>query len=392
MTAAVTLVLLGACFLAAIPVAFLAVQIAASLLPRRPLPSPETIRPRFAVIMPAHDEEAVIARSISTIMPQLGPAGRLLVVADNCSDATAGVAARAGAEVTIRQDLTRIGKGYALAHGIKALASDPPEVVIVIDADCDAMPGSLALLAGRCLAGNRPAQARYTMLAPACPNAADKVSRLAWTIKTFVRPLGSARLGWPCQLMGSGMALPYAFLDRLDLATGHLAEDQKLGADFAVAGKAPQFCPDAEIVSRLPQGETGKRQQRTRWEHGHLAIIGEFCFPLAARAIAQRSLHLLAFMLDLCVPPLTLLAMALLLIAVLGFAWFVGTGATVPLLASALLLAIFAATIATAWWRFARDVIAWRELAAGPAYCLLKLPSYIRFFIHRRIEWVRTER
>ncbi len=211
-------------------------------------------------------------------------------------------------------------------------------------------------------------------------------------IKTFVRPLGSARLGWPCQLMGSGMALPYAFLDRLDLATGHLAEDQKLGADFAVAGKAPQFCPDAEIVSRLPQGETGKRQQRTRWEHGHLAIIGEFCFSLAARAIAQRSLHLLAFMLDLCVPPLTLLAMALLVIAVLGFAWFVGTGATVPLLAAALLLAIFAATIATAWRRFARDVIAWRELAAGPAYCLLKLPSYIRFFIHRRIEWFRTER
>ena len=393
MTGAITFALITACLLTAIPVAFLAVQIAAALFPtRRPASTRSAPCPRFTVIMPAHDEEQIIARSIAAIMPQLEPAGRLLVVADNCSDDTEHVATRSGADVTIRRDVTRIGKGYALAHGIRSLASDPPEVVIVVDADCEVMPGTLALLARSCRTTGRPVQARYAMLAPPAPTAADKISRLAWTIKTFVRPLGSAHLGWPCQLMGSGMALPFEQLSRLDLATSHLAEDQKLGADFALAGRAPYFCPGAEIVSQLPQGETGKRQQRTRWEHGHLAIIGEFFLPLTGHAISKRSLRLLAFALDLCIPPLTLLAMSLMLMELAGLAWFVVSGGTAPLIVSSIVLACFMATIGIAWWRFAQQIISWRELAAGPAYCLLKIPSYIRFFIHRRIDWVRTER
>lgn len=393
MTGAVTFALLAASLLAAVPVIFLAAQVGAALFPaRRSAPTASGSCPRFTVLMPAHDEEAIIARSIAAIMPQLPPSGRLLVVADNCSDDTAQIAVRAGAEVTIRHDLTRIGKGYALAHGVQSLASDPPQVVIVIDADCEAMPGSLTLLAERCGATGRPMQARYTMLAPPSPSTADKVSRLAWTIKTFVRPQGSAHLGWPCQLMGSGMALPFDILRQCDLATGHLAEDQKLGADFALAGRLPSFCPEVEIVSQLPQGETGKRQQRTRWEHGHLAIIGEFFLPLTGHAVAKRSLRLLAFTLDLCTPPLTLLAMSLMLMAGINLAWFAITGVAGPLVIASGVLACFVGAIAAAWWRFAQEIISWRELAAGPAYCLLKIPSYVRFFIHRRIDWVRTER
>lgn len=379
--------------LAAIPVVFLAVQAGAALLPaRRSASTATTPCPRFTVVMPAHDEEAIIARSIASIIAQLPPAGRLLVVADNCSDGTAQIASAAGADVTIRHEMTHIGKGYALAHGVRSLGFDPPQVIIVIDADCEVLPGALERLARHCAATARPVQARYSMLAPPSPSPTDKVSRLAWTIKTFVRPLGSARLGWPCQLMGSGMALPFALASRLDLATGHLAEDQKFGAELALAGKPPLFCPQAQIVSQLPQGETGKRQQRTRWEHGHLAIIGEFFPPLIRRAISKRSLHLFAFTLDLCIPPLTLLAMFLMLMEGLGLSWFAATGAALPLVVSSSVLACFAGAIGMAWWRFGREIISGRELAAAPAYCLLKIPSFIRFFVHRQVDWVRTER
>ncbi|HEV7258710.1 MAG TPA: glycosyltransferase family 2 protein [Bosea sp. (in: a-proteobacteria)] len=342
--------------------------------------------------MPAHDEEAIIARSIASIMAQLPASGRLLVVADNCSDDTAQVAAAAGADLAIRHDLTRVGKGYALDHGVRFLGIDPPEVVIIIDADCEAMPGTLDHLARQCAATGRPAQARDTVLAPSSPSPADKVSLLAWTVKTLVRPLGSTRLGWPCQLMGTGMALPFDLIRRLDLATGHLAEDQKIGAELALAGKPPLFCPQAQVVSRLPEGETGKNQQRTRWEHGHLAIIGEFLFPMLRQSIAKRSLQLFAFTLDLCIPPLTLLAMSLLLMAGLSLLWFAATGAAAPFIVSLIVLACLAATIAMAWWQFGRAIISWRELAAAPAYCLLKIPSFIRFFFHRQVDWVRTER
>jgi cellulose synthase/poly-beta-1,6-N-acetylglucosamine synthase-like glycosyltransferase len=192
--------------------------------------------------------------------------------------------------------------------------------------------------------------------------------------------------------MGSGMALPFEIMSRLNLATGHLAEDQKLGAELALMGKPPFFCPEAQVFSQLPQGEAGKRQQRTRWEHGHLAIIEEFFFPLIRCAIAKRSLQLLAFALDLCVPPLSLLALSLALTEGITLSWFIMTGSVSPLVVSATVLACLAASIGAAWWRFGQGLISLRELTAVPAYCLLKIPSFIRFFVNRQIEWVRTER
>lgn len=390
-TVTLTLLVLG--ILTAIPAGFLVLQVGAAFFPaKRPASFGFARCPRFTVVMPAHDEEAVIARTVASLMAQMPSSGRLLVVADNCSDDTARIAASAGAEVTVRRDATRKGKGYALDHGIRSLASDPPQVVIVLDADCEVTPGTLGILATRCVATGCPVQARDVMLAPSSPSSSDKVSLLAWTVKTFVRPMGSMRLGWPCPLMGTGMALPYELIAKLDLATGHLTEDQRISAELALARKSPQFCPDAQVVSQFPESETGKRQQRTRWEHGHLAVIGEFFLPMLRQALAKRSLRLFAFTLDLCIPPLTLLAVALMLTEIVCLAWWAASGAAGPLLLSSGALACFVGSIGAAWWRFGQDIISWRELASGPAYCLFKLPSYVRFFIHRRIEWVRTER
>ena len=59
-------------------------------------------RPRAAVLIPAHDEQAVIEQTVRGLIPTLAPGDRLLVVADNCSDDTAELACRAGAEVVVR--------------------------------------------------------------------------------------------------------------------------------------------------------------------------------------------------------------------------------------------------------------------------------------------------
>jgi cellulose synthase/poly-beta-1,6-N-acetylglucosamine synthase-like glycosyltransferase len=388
-----SLVLLLLAVAMTIPVLFIAVQVGAALLPARASArmSFEPC-PRMTVIMPAHNEEAIIARTVDSIVTQLPPDGRLLVVADNCTDSTAQIASRAGAEVTLRQDTNRIGKGYALDHGVRILSADPPQVIIFVDADCEVGQGSLETLAKHCASTGSPVQARYSMLAPPSASPADKVSQLAWVIKTLVRPLGSTRLGFPCQLMGSGMALPFGVACRLNLATGHLAEDQKFGAELALVGKPPHFCPQAHILSQLPQGESGKRQQRTRWEHGHLAIIGEFFLPLTRHAISRRSLRILAFALDLCIPPLSLLVLLIALTESITLFWFVATGSASPLIVSSATLGCLVVSIGAAWWRFGQSVISLRELTAVPAYCLLKIPSFVRFFVNRQTDWIRTER
>ena len=91
---------------------------------------------RLAVLLPAHNEGAGVVSTIADVKAQLTPRDRLVVIADNCTDDTAKIAAAAGAEVLERHEPTKVGKGYALDFGIRHLSLDPPEIVIVIDADC----------------------------------------------------------------------------------------------------------------------------------------------------------------------------------------------------------------------------------------------------------------
>src|SRR5262249_14964254 len=131
--------------LLAIPVAVLCIEIiAAIILPERHLATcfGHGVRPRLAVLVPAHNESRGLLPTLSDIRSQLLPHDRLLVVADNCTDDTADVARAEGAEVIERHDLSRLGKGYALDYGLRHLSFDPPEIVIAIDADCRVEPGT----------------------------------------------------------------------------------------------------------------------------------------------------------------------------------------------------------------------------------------------------------
>lgn len=347
---------------------------------------------RIVVLMPAHDEEQGIAAAIATVLPQLRSADRVLVVADNCSDATAQRARTAGAEVIERHDTQRRGKGYALAHGMRHLAADPPEVVIVLDADCEARPGALPLLAQQAWGRQQPIQAHYRMDAPADAGLMSHVSAFAWRVKTLVRPLGWGALGLPCPLMGSGMAFPWALLARFELGSSHLVEDLQLGLDLTRAGAAPRFEPAAEVRSSLPGSGSSARKQRTRWEHGHLGVMLHTAPRLIARALRQRSGQLLAVAADLIVPPLALLAVLLAaLLAVSGVAWLLA-GWVAPLVLALAACAAFGAAVLVAWARFGRDILGAGELAAAPLYVLWKIPVYLGFLWRRERAWVRTER
>ncbi len=176
----------------------------------------------LAVLMPAHDEADGIEPAIRAVLAQLGDGDRLLVVADNCSDATAAVARAAGAEVTERNDSARRGKGYALDHGVRWLEQAPPAAVVILDADCIAAPEALQHLAATSLATGRPVQGLYSMHLPPGARLEMRIAAFAWIVKNKLRPLGAAALGGPCQLMGTGMAFPWPLLRVAPLATGHL--------------------------------------------------------------------------------------------------------------------------------------------------------------------------
>ncbi len=377
---------------ALLPVSVLFVQVLMALPAYRPREMPTGRRPTVAIVIPAHNEALVIGDTLSTITPQLVTGDRLLVVADNCSDDTARIAAEAGAEVLERTDRERRGKGYALDFGVRHLERNPPEVVLIIDADCEVEGGAIERLARLCLETDRPVQGLDLMHSRGGAGVKTRIAEFAWVLKNQVRPLGYHRLGLPCQLMGTGMAFPWSGISTAALASGHIVEDLMLGINLTRSGKPPLFCPEAIVASFFPGSAEGLQGQRTRWEHGHLGMILGAVPRLFGEAIAHGNVKLMALVFDLCVPPLALL-MALILAVFAGSAVFlVATNLTLPLWLATASLVILGFSVLLTWVRYGREVISLSSLAYAPIYALWKIPLYLRFLVKRQVEWVRSRR
>jgi cellulose synthase/poly-beta-1,6-N-acetylglucosamine synthase-like glycosyltransferase len=229
------------------------------------------------------------------------------------------------------------------------------------------------------------------MLAP--PQAAinRQVAAFAWRVKNWVRPLGLSALGLPCQLMGTGMAFPWPVIGSVDIASGEIVEDLKLGLELAAAGSPPVFCPAAVVTSEFPLSDKGAATQRQRWEQGHIGLIVSVMPRLLRLAIARRDLPLMALALDLAVPPLALLMLLLLVTATAtGLAALVG----ISILAfqiSAFACLAFAISVLLAWWRYGRNVLP--ALLLLPAYVWGKCRLYARLLSGKRVgQWIRTDR
>jgi cellulose synthase/poly-beta-1,6-N-acetylglucosamine synthase-like glycosyltransferase len=382
--------------LLAIPVTVLFVEVIAAIaLPQRQnLVQPGVNSPRnVAVLVPAHDESAGLLPTLADIRAQMRPADRLLVVADNCTDDTAAVAAAAGAEVIVRNDTERKGKGHALAAGLSHLELNPPDVVIIIDADCRVAETAIERLKEASATLERPVQALFFMIASDQSQINSRVAEFAWRVKNWVRPLGLNALGLPCQLMGSGMAFPWHVIRSADLESGSIVEDLKLGLDLALAGNCPKFCPFPGVTSEFPFTIEGIRTQRLRWEHGHIGTILATAPRLIFTAIAQANFNLLTLALDVSIPPLSVLgALVVAVLAVSVLATLLGSSYS-PIFISIADSVGFVSAVWISWFNFGRDVLPLAALPRIASYLVGKLPIYRQLLFRRSgSHWIRTDR
>jgi cellulose synthase/poly-beta-1,6-N-acetylglucosamine synthase-like glycosyltransferase len=361
----------------------------------RPSAMPSVGNPalRVAILVPAHDESLNLLPTLHCLQGQLGPNDRLLVIADNCQDDTASVARACGAEVLERQHASLRGKGHALAFGVDALRDTPPDVVVVVDADCQVSAAGIQAIAQRCVQTQCPVQMLDLMVAPQGAGLRTRMLAFAWLVKNQVRPLGSFRLGRACHLMGTGMALPWELAASARLATGHLAEDMQLGVDLAIAGRPTQFLATAHVTSVFPLDAAVARTQKTRWEHGHLQTLAQELPRLLNAFVRRPRAATLVLAMDLVIPPLALYFVAVAIsqpLFLLGYgSGFVPAAAALLALSSAMALAL---AITLAWLRYARQLLSLHELLTVPLYAAWKLPVYVAYFLNRKSGWTRTAR
>lgn len=374
----------------AIVTAFFALEVLVGLAPSR---SPERggAPPKTAILIPAHDEAAIIGRTLAGL-PRSGPDLRVVVVADNCSDDTAAVAKFAGAQVIVRHDLEHRGKGFALASARDLLRADPPEVVVVLDADCRIDSASLATLSSNAFSSRRACQA-VNLLAPdltAPPMV--QISSFAFMIKNLIRQRGLQRFAGRAHLTGTGMALPWRIFEAAELGGSNIVEDLALGLDLSHQGAPPHFIEAANVWSP-PATSGGTLVQRRRWEGGYIATALTQAPPAFVRSLVRLDLRGIFGALDLAVPPLSLLVVLNALAFVLGTALALLANLRWPIVVQVAVAALTFVALALAWIREGRRFASGATLLRLPVYVLWKLPIYLGL-VRRGApkEWLRSGR
>ena len=351
-----------------------AAEVIASLAPTRKHPSARNDK-GAAIIVPAHNEAAIISDTLVNVKTQMRSTDRLIVVADNCTDHTADVARQAGAECLERHNATQRGKGYALQFALDALRDSPPDIVVFIDADCLLGAGALDKLIANAKERNRPVQALYLMKAPKGASPRLQVAAFAWLLMNQSRMLGLHRLFGATRFTGAGLALPWRAIAEIDLASGEIVEDLSLTFRLIEQGDAPYLLSDALVTSEFPMDEAARAKQSARWAHGSLSIAAQHGRTYLARGITARNPALSGAAFDLFIPPLTLFAagIAALIVLTSAIALF---GIAGPLRIALAASGVFFAALLLAWARFGRDALPLSALPGFAGFIVSKAGVY----------------
>lgn len=161
----------------------------------------------MVVLIPAHNEEESIGRTISAILDQERPADLVVVIPNGCSDATADVARKFPVEV---MELPRLAhrKSEALNRAWETYAREA-DIVICLDADTELRPNALKdweaqMIADPALGG---LSSKFTMQAPDVLSRIQKAEFATWTQTALDRGSTSVLAGTGCAIRGEALRL-----------------------------------------------------------------------------------------------------------------------------------------------------------------------------------------
>ena len=364
--------------------------LSAAACARRPAPPSGPARRRFAILVPAHDEAAVIGRLLASLRAQRYPADRFstFVVADNCTDATAALARKGGATVFERDEPDLATKGHALGWLLERVRNAGEYAAyVVLDADSVVEPDLLSAFDARLESGSRVIQAHYRVL-NAGASSVTALRDAALASLHYLRPRGRAALGLSAGLKGNGMCFESSVLQRFGWPTAGLAEDVEFHLLLVRAGYRVDFAPEVLVRADMPVTLAGSHSQHLRWEAGRLRSLRQ-ALPLLGAGIRSRDPVRVDAALEQLVPPLSLPLL-------------VGTGcmAAAALLGAAPVVFVAAAGTAGLGLHVVAGLIAvqappraYLALLGTPAYLGWKLALYARAVVAPMSQpWVRTDR
>ena len=262
--------------------AYQLVYIAVALIKKKRPQNGEVSLHKFAVLISARNEEAVIGGLIESIKNQTYPSElvKIFVVADNCNDKTADVSREAGAIVYERFNLDLVGKGYALDFLFEQLNRDYPrdafDALFVFDADNVLSPNYIEEM-------NKTYSCGYKILTSYrnSKNYGDNWISAGYGL-WFLREakyLNNSRmiLGTSCAVSGTGFMVDRSILEdengNMRWRYHLLTEDIEFANASVINGLLIGYCDSAEFYDEQPTKFSQSWNQRMRWAKGYLQVF-----------------------------------------------------------------------------------------------------------------------
>lgn len=313
---------------------------------RKPVDFPDApADKRYAILVSARNEQAVIGNLISSIRANDYPQDLIDIwlVADNCTDDTAGLVRSLGEHVVERHDTEHVGKGYALTFLFNKMqtlgVTDQYDAFMVFDAD-NQLDEHYITEMNKAFHAGFEVLTSYRNSRNLQQNWVSSGSAL-WFIRES-RFLNNSRMifGTSCHVGGTGFLFSRRIMERNDGWKFHLlTEDMEFTLDCILHGDRIGYCGKAILYDEQPVSFAQSWRQRVRWSKGFLQVFAYYGPALIRRAIDQRDFSCVDLTLMIC--PFTLLwsvrEILGFLFAALGFVtwqsqvqqalnWMVGVG------------------------------------------------------------------
>ncbi len=354
---------------------------------------------RFAVVVCARNEEAVIGHLVDSLHQQEYPSDcfDVVVVADNCTDDTARVARDHGAYVYERSDTERVGKGFALRWIFDKLLHEVPtyyDAFAVFDADNVVDNAFLhhmneALCAGADIAqGFRESKNPFDSVVSGC------YTVYWYMLSRFYHEVRTNR-GLPCSVGGTGFAFKRRVIETTGWNTETLTEDSEFASRKILEGFHVRFVRDAITYDEQPISWRMSFVQRMRWMCGLMQESRLLTKP-AYRAWRQGNkdaFDVLMFMLGVPAIAIVLLASALSLTVAVLLAmklweqWYIVLGAALLILLGTLYVVTFLLAILSVKMEKGKVTPYWKTAFVYPIFLApMALFTLISFF-KTNCEW-----
>lgn len=356
-----------------------------------------TRKMRFAVIIPAYNEEKVISKTLYSLSGLIYPKKLydLIVVADNCTDNTAKIAKSLGAIVLERKNLEERGKGYALRWAFDQIINGSQEYDAIVVFDSDSLAsGNFLEVMNYYLENGKEVIQSSDLVIPQPGRWSSETTRIGFLLTNYVKPLGRKMLGFHMGLRGNGMCFSINHLQNHPWQAWSLTEDLEYGLRLLLEDVDIHFASETCVWAQMPVHAVNAESQRQRWEMGRYEIMRKYTFPFLKKTIRRGSLKYLDVLIDLITPPfVNMFLIVLIMITLNALLGYFEVMQVNFLLMWSVLAFIGLVQLFGGLFVARADKNLYKSLFYIPIYILWKFKVYIKaLFVGKQATWIRTTR